>query len=119
MQIFRLDYKDYTKKKRTKKRETKRNNKNSQKAGATKLGRCYIENLPNNNLKLILGRRKYITKYLHDTIHARDYIYKIANDPLRKQECIAIARLLDNKLKTYKKTKKREDKTINYNNRSK
>ena len=108
MQVFRLDYKDCTKKKRTKKRETKPTKKNGQKAGATKLGRCYIEDLPNNNVKLILGRRKYITKYLDSDGRARDYIYKIANDPLRKQECISIARILDNKLKTYKKEKKRK-----------
>jgi hypothetical protein len=105
------------KSKKKSKKSNKRTKKNGQKAGTTKLGRCYIEDLPNNNLKLILGRRKYITKYLDSDGRARDYIYKIANDPLRKQECISIARILDKELKTYKKTKKK--KTINYNNRSK
>lgn len=83
------------KKEQKRRKKNKKNKKNAKRAGATKLGRCYIEKLPNNNLKLILGRRKYITKYLHNNTRARDYIYKISNDPLRKQECISIARLLD------------------------
>ena len=36
----------------------------------------------------------------------RAIIYKIANDPLIKQECISIVRLLDNETKSYIKTKK-------------
>ena len=36
-------------------KRSSRRRKNGQKAGTTKLGRCYIEDLPNNNLKLILG----------------------------------------------------------------
>ena len=94
--------------KKTKNKKTKNNisKKNIQIAGASILGRCYVENLPNNNLKLILGRRKYTTKHLANNLVAKNYINEVANDPMRKNKCIAIARLFDNEVKLSKKSYK-------------
>ena len=84
---------------KTKKKQRKF--KYTQKAGTTKLGRCYVEELPNGNLKLILGRRKYITKYFNNSSIARNYIYEIAKNPnsLIKNKCIEKAQQLDKELK--------------------
>ena len=93
--------------KKIKAKKQRRTRKYAQKAGTTKLGRCYIEELPNNNLKLILGRRKYITKHFDVNPVARNYVYKIANDPLRRHKCIVVARLLDAHIKSSKRSYKK------------
>jgi hypothetical protein len=73
--------------------------KYTQKAGSSKLGKCFFELLPNNNIKLILGRRRYVTKYFNTNSVARKLLLEIANDPERKNGCIRIAKNLDIKLK--------------------
>jgi len=67
--------------------------------GSSKLGKCFFELLPNNNIKLILGRRRYVTKYFNTNSVARKLLLEIANDPERKNGCIRIAKNLDIKLK--------------------
>ena len=99
-------------KKKQNNRTKERTGKYTLKAGTTKLGRCYVEPLPNNNLKLILGRRRYKTKYLANNLMARDYINEVANDPLRKQQCIVVARSIDDEIKSYNKTYKKTQKII-------
>ena len=75
----------------------KRFKKYTQKAGLSKLGACYIKPYK-NNLIIILGRRKYITKNFNKSQDAKDLIYKIANDPNKKNHCISIAQALDERL---------------------
>ena len=73
------------------------------KAGKSILGKCHIFDLPNNNIKIIIGRRRYYTK--HFDIHplAKELLIEVANDKKKKNSCIAIARLLDLEFKKLKK----------------
>jgi hypothetical protein len=93
--------------KREKKYKTtkqKKNKKNyTQKAGKSILGKCHIFDLPNNNIKIIIGRRRYYTKHFDINPIAKQMLEEIANDPLKKNSCIAIARQLDYEFKNLKK----------------
>ena len=84
--------------KKNKKIKQKRFKKYTQKAGLSKLGTCYIKPYK-NNLIIILGRRKYITKNFNKSQYAKDLIHKIANDPNKKNQCLSIAHALDKRLK--------------------
>ena len=53
------DSQNYTKKTKRVKKKKYRNLVYTQKAGKSILGRCYIIDLPNNNVKVIIGRRRY------------------------------------------------------------
>jgi hypothetical protein len=43
---------------------------------------------------------------LANNLVAKNYINEVANDPMRKNKCIAIARLFDNEVKLSKKSYK-------------
>jgi hypothetical protein len=91
---------------------TKKNNKikrkkYTQKAGKSILGRCHIIDLPNNNVKVIIGRRRYYTKHFDINPIAKNLLRDIANDPLKKNKCIAIARQLDTEFKKLKQEYKK------------
>lgn len=74
----------------------------TQKAGKSLLGKCNIFDLPNNNVKLIIGRRRYYTKNFDINPIAKKLLQKVANDPLKKNKCIAIARKLDEEFRQLK-----------------
>tara|TARA_Y100000591_G_C21559634_1_gene557858 strand:+ start:436 stop:720 length:285 start_codon:yes stop_codon:yes gene_type:complete len=81
----------------------KKTNKNrTKKAGMSKLGKCHIIDLPNNNVKVIIGRRRYYTKNFDITPFAKKLLIEVANNPKTKNLCIAIARELDIKFKNLK-----------------
>ena len=94
----------------TKKGGKKKKGKYTQKAGFTKLGRCYIIPLPNDNLKIILGRRKYVTKNFDINPASKTLIYNVANNPVTKNKCIAVARYEDRRLKFIKKEQRKTKK---------
>lgn len=79
-----------------KKRKTK-------KAGKSILEKCHIFDLPNNNIKIIIGRRRYYTKHFDISPIAKKMLMEIASNPDKKNNCIAIARKLDNDLKNLKR----------------
>ena len=79
------------------------NNRKSKKAGKSILGKCHIFDLPNNNVKIIIGRRRYYTKHFDINPIAKQMLREVANDPAKKNSCIAIARQLDLEFKNLKK----------------
>ena len=89
---------------RKNKKERKKINKHqTQKAGKSILGKCHIFDLPNNNVKIIIGRRRYYTKHFDINPVAKQMLREIANDPVKKNRCIAIARQLDLEFKNLKR----------------
>ncbi len=82
----------------------KKNNKKkyTQKAGKSILGKCYVIDLQNNNVKVIIGRRRYYTKHFDINPIAKDLLREVANNPFKKNNCIAIARKLDIEFKNLK-----------------
>ena len=97
---------NYTKKYKTAKQ--KRDKKTyTQKAGKSILGKCYVIDLPNNNVKVIIGRRRYYTKHFDINPIAKDLLREVANNPLKKNNCIAIARKLDIEFKNLKQEYKK------------
>lgn len=77
--------------------------KKSKKAGKSILGKCHIFDLPNNNIKIIIGRRRYYTKHFDISPIAKKMLMEIASNPDKKNNCIAIARKLDNDFKNLKR----------------
>ena len=92
----------YTKN-RSKTCKNNKNNKNTikHKSGAKK---CYIENMADSNMRIIKGRRRYITKNFNLDASASSYINKIVSAE-NTINCIKIARILDDKLKKLKTRK--------------
>ena len=91
-------------KKKSRKKTNKRTRKNKTQKGAKSiLGKCHIFDLPNNNIKLIIGRRRYYTRHFDIDPLAKEMLKKLVNDPAKKNSCIAIARQLDNEFKKLKK----------------
>lgn len=84
------------------KKHKNQKNRTVKKGGKSLLGKCHIANLSDGNLSIILGRRRYHTKYFNLYPIAKDEIRKVAQDPVTKNKCIAIARDLDTKLKNLK-----------------
>jgi hypothetical protein len=82
----------------------KKNNKKkyTQKAGKSILGKCYVIDLQNNNVKVIIGRRRYYTKHFDINPIAKDLLREVANNPFKKNNCIAIAKKLDIEFKNLK-----------------
>ena len=76
--------------------------RHTQKAGKSILGKCHIIDLPNNNVKVIIGRRRYYTKHFDINPIAKKLLRDVANDPLKKNNCISIARRLDIEFKKLK-----------------
>jgi len=113
MEIIKTLYLGGNNRKLKSKRKSKNNTKNkkimykrqkgkyTKKAGNPDLGNCYIIDLPNNNIKLNLGRRRYYTKNFNNK--AKNFIINIANNPTRKNKCIKYAKILDTRLKIRKK----------------
>ena len=101
------DSQNYTKKTKRVKKKKYRNLVYTQKAGKSILGRCYIIDLPNNNVKVIIGRRRYYTKHFDINPIAKNLLRDIANDPFKKNNCIAIARKLDIEFKQLKQEYKK------------
>ena len=91
-----------TKKKSRVKNKKNRKSRHTQKAGKSILGKCHIIDLPNNNVKVIIGRRRYYTKNFDINPIAKNLLRDIANDPIKKNNCIAIARRLDMEFKKLK-----------------
>ena len=81
--------------------------KYTQKAGKSILGKCYVIDLPNNNVKVIIGRRRYYTKHFDINPIAKDLLREVANNPFKKNNCIAIARKLDIEFKNLKQEYKK------------
>ena len=77
-------------------------NKTVKVAGKSILGKCHVSDLSNGNVAIILGRRRYHTKYFNLYPKAKEEIRRVAEDPIKKNKCIAIARDLDEKLKNLK-----------------
>jgi len=75
----------------------------TQNAGKSILGKCHIFDLPNNNVKVIIGRRRYYTKHFDIDPIAKNMLKELANNPEKKNNCIAIARQLDYEFKNMKK----------------
>jgi hypothetical protein len=84
--------------------------KKNRKGGKSVLGECHIEELPNNNLKIILGRRKYVTKNFDISPESNNELRIMANNPETKNKCIAWARIRDKELKELKKELRRTQK---------
>ncbi len=84
-------------------------NRTVKKGGKSILGTCHIIDLPSKNgdgnVKVIIGRRRYYTKHFDINPLAKQMLREIANDPNKKNRCIAIARDLDQKFKNLKKNK--------------
>jgi hypothetical protein len=78
--------------------------------GGSKLESCHIEELPNNNIKIIIGRRRYKTKNFHLDPNAKTLIHKISNSLERKHQCIAVAKSEDERLKSLRKLTKKNKK---------
>ncbi len=93
-------------------RRTKRRTKR-RRAGETR--RCSISRLPNNNLVIIRGRRKYITKNFEISPESENLVYAVANNPEDRRNCILVARYEDIRLKAIKKQykiQKREQRDL-------
>lgn len=56
----------------------------SKKAGKSILEKCHIFDLPNNNIKIIIGRRRYYTKHFDISPIAKKMLMEIANNPDKK-----------------------------------
>jgi hypothetical protein len=97
---------NYTKKYKTAKQKRDKK-KYTQKAGKSILGKCYVIDLPNNNVKVIIGRRRYYTKHFDINPIAKDLLREVANNPFKKNNCIAIARKLDIEFKNLKQEYKK------------
>ena len=93
---------NYTKKNSRRKIKNDRKSRHTQKAGKSILGQCHVIDLPNNNVKVIIGRRRYYTKHFDINPIAKNLLREIANNPLKKNNCIAIARRLDIEFKKLK-----------------
>lgn len=93
---------NYTKKNSKVKKKKDKKSRHTQKAGKSILGKCYVIDLPNNNVKVIIGRRRYYTKHFDINPIAKNLLRDVANDPLKKNNCIAIARRLDKEFKQLK-----------------
>ena len=74
----------------------KKKGKRTQKAGESRI--CYIVPLPNNNLKIIRGRRKYITKNFDISPESKNLVYAVANNHADNRNCILVARAEDKML---------------------
>ena len=96
-----------TKKKSRVKNKKYRKSRHTQKAGKSILGKCYVIDLPNNNVKVIIGRRRYYTKHFDINPIAKDLLREVANNPFKKNNCIAIARKLDIEFKNLKQEYKK------------
>ena len=84
--------------------------KKNRKGGKSVLGECHIEELPNNNIKIILGRRKYVTTNFDISPESNNELRIMANNPETKNKCIAWARVRDKELKELKKELRRTQK---------
>ena len=89
--------------KKTKLLSTSRTGRKTTRRGS--MGKCYIQNMADGNLRIIRGRRRYITKNFNLDPRVKLYINKNANEP--NIDCIKVAQNLDNKLKKLRKTRKR------------
>jgi len=95
---------------KSKKRDKKTTLPSSSRKGAKTtrrggMGKCYIQNMADGNLRIIRGRRRYITKNFNLDPRAQLYINQNANEP--NINCIKVAQNLDNQLKKLRKTRKR------------
>ena len=79
--------------------------KRTQKAGETRS--CYIVPLPNNNLKVIRGRRKYVTKNFDISPESRNLVYSVANNHADTRNCVLVARAEDKVLWAIKRQRKK------------
>ena len=90
---------------------TKKNKKKIHLLNKTKKGgnnkKCFIEDLTDGNIRIIKGRRRYITKNFNINSNAKKYIYDIANNIYDERNCIKVARLLDIGLKNIKNNQKK------------
>jgi len=88
------------------KKNRKKNGRRTQKAGETRS--CYIVPLPNNNLKIIRGRRKYVTKNFDISPESRNLVYSVANNHADTRNCILVARAEDKMLWAMKQMQKKK-----------
>lgn len=110
MRLDNSKTKKNSKSKKLSKNSRKEKAAKTQKAGKSLLGKCNIFDLPNNNVKLIIGRRRYYTKNFDINPIAKKLLQKVANDPLKKNKCIAIARKLDEEFRQLKIKQKIKNK---------
>ena len=95
-----------TAKVKIKSRKSRKRSKRTQHAGETRS--CYIVPLPNNNLRIIRGRRKYVTKNFDISQGSKNLVYAVANNHADTRNCILIARAEDKILQTIKQQHKKQ-----------
>ena len=95
-----------TAKVKIKSRKSRKRSKRTQHAGETRS--CYIVPLPNNNLRIIRGRRKYVTKNFDISPGSKNLVYAVANNHADTRNCILIARAEDKILQTIKQQHKKQ-----------
>ena len=97
--------------KHTRKRDKKSKSSSSSLRGRTTTQRggkskCFVQNMSDGNIRIISGRRRYITKNFNLDPRAQLYINQNANLP--NVNCIKIAQHLDNQLKKLRKSRKKK-----------
>jgi len=100
--------------KKSDKRKARHIKRRTHKGGIKKLGPCYISELPNNNLRLTLGRRRYKTKFFSLDPSAKELIKNIASNMETRHKCIAIAKMEDHRIFTRRKATRREKQLAKY-----